>query len=105
MKTKYSIVKESIKSKILDGTYKPNQKISSESELMKEYGVSRHTVRLAIGDLVTTGWLYREQGAGTFCEDRTKSESETSQVQTKNIAIVTAFISVDIIPSIIRGAE
>jgi len=105
MKTKYSIVKESIKSKILDGTYKPNQKISSESELMKEFGVSRHTVRLAIGDLVTTGWLYREQGAGTFCADRTKSESETSQVQSKNIAIITTYISDYIFPSIIRGAE
>src|SRR5690625_509696 len=105
MKTKYSTVKQSIKSKILDGTYKPNQKISSESELMKEFGVSRHTVRLAIGDLVTTGWLYREQGAGTFCADRTKNDSQTSQVQSKNIAIVTTYISDYIFPSIIRGAE
>ena len=39
---------------------------------MKEFGVSRHTVRLAIGDLVTKGWLYREQGSGTFCADRSK---------------------------------
>src|SRR5690625_845652 len=105
MKTKYSIVKDSIKSKILDGTYQPNQKISSESELMKEFGVSRHTVRLAIGDLVTKGWLYRKQGSGTFCADRTARESEAKGINPNNIAIVTTYISDYIFPSIIRGAE
>jgi len=105
MKTKYSIVKDSIKSKILDGTYQPNQKISSESELMKEFGVSRHTVRLAIGDLVTKGWLYSKQGSGTFCADRTESEIQMNANQSKNIAIVTTYISDYIFPSIIRGAE
>ena len=105
MKTKYSIVKDSIKSKVLDGTYQPNQKISSESELMEEFGVSRHTVRLAIGDLVIKGWLYREQGSGTFCADRTESESQVNGVKSKNIAIIATYISDYIFPSIIRGAE
>lgn len=105
LKTKYSIVKESIKSKILDGTYQPHQKISSESELMEEFGVSRHTVRLAIGDLVAKGWLYREQGSGTFCADRTKLESHLSHPNSNSVAIVTTYISDYIFPSIIRGAE
>lgn len=104
LKTKYSIVKESIKTKILDGTYQPHQKISSESELMKEFGVSRHTVRIAIGDLVAKGWLYREQGSGTFCTDRSVREDEQSDV-IPSIAIVTTYISDYIFPSIIRGAE
>ncbi|RDW20701.1 GntR family transcriptional regulator [Oceanobacillus chungangensis] len=105
MKTKYSIVKQSIKSKILDGTYKPNQKIKSESELMEIFGVSRHTVRLAIGDLVTEGWLYREQGSGTFCADREKNGSQISHARNKEIAIIATYISDYIFPSIIRGAE
>ncbi|SER28239.1 GntR family transcriptional regulator, arabinose operon transcriptional repressor [Gracilibacillus ureilyticus] len=104
MQTKYNIVKQAIKSQILDGTYQPHQKISSESELMKQFGVSRHTVRLAIGDLVNQGWLYREQGAGTFCADRSK-EDNLQQVRQKNIAIITTYISDYIFPSIIRGAE
>ncbi|MFC4402674.1 GntR family transcriptional regulator [Gracilibacillus xinjiangensis] len=104
MQTKYNIVKQAIKSQILDGTYQPYQKISSESELMKQFGVSRHTVRLAIGDLVNQGWLYREQGAGTFCADRSK-EDNLQQVGHKNIAIITTYISDYIFPSIIRGAE
>ncbi|GAA0485969.1 arabinose utilization transcriptional regulator AraR [Salinibacillus aidingensis] len=104
METKYSIVKQGIKSKILDGTFTPHQKIGTESDLMKQFGVSRHTVRLAIGDLVNQGWLYREQGVGTFCADRSKQQSKSDSNQ-KNIAIITTYISDYIFPSIIRGAE
>ncbi|WP_371068911.1 GntR family transcriptional regulator [Sediminibacillus sp. JSM 1682029] len=104
MQTKHSMVKQAIKSKILDGTFRPNQKISSESELMKQFNVSRHTVRLAIGDLVNQGWLYREQGSGTFCADRSHLEEKGRNGQ-KSIAIITTYISDYIFPSIIRGAE
>ncbi|MBU9713571.1 GntR family transcriptional regulator [Evansella tamaricis] len=103
MQTKYSKVIQVIKSRILDGTYTPKQKISSENELMKEFEVSRHTIRVAIGQLVNEGWLYREQGAGTFCADR--KENRNSSSNKRNIAIVTTFISDYIFPSIIRGAE
>lgn len=105
MKTKYSTVREYIESKILDNTFKPHEKIDSESELMKHFGVSRHTVRLAIGDLVTEGWLYREQGSGTFCADRSIMEKKREPESVKKIAIITTYISDYIFPSIIRGAE
>lgn len=105
MTTKYNMVKRAVKSRIIDGTYATNQKISSESELMKEFGVSRHTVRLAIGDLVSAGWLYREQGSGTFCTDRSLLENTQSPNTQKSIAIVTTYLSDYIFPSIIRGAE
>ncbi|MBP3953591.1 GntR family transcriptional regulator [Bacillus suaedae] len=101
--TKYNKIKQEIKSKILDGSYVPHQKISSENQLMKEFGVSRHTIRVAVGELVTDGWLYREQGAGTFCADR--SIQTISKAGNKNIAIITTYISDYIFPSIIRGAE
>jgi GntR family transcriptional regulator of arabinose operon len=102
--TKYGKVKQVIKSKILEGSYVPHQKISSENELMKEFSVSRHTIRVAIGELVNEGWLYREQGAGTFCADRNKPEAIV-QSTTKTIAIITTYISNYIFPTIIRGAE
>ncbi|WP_181348099.1 GntR family transcriptional regulator [Thalassobacillus sp. CUG 92003] len=104
MQTKHNMVKQAIKSKIMDGTFQPNQKINSESELMKQFNVSRHTIRLAIGDLVNLGWLYREQGAGTFCADRMPDQTQVKKDR-KNIAIVTTYISDYIFPSIIRGAE
>lgn len=103
MKSKHSIVREYIQSKILDGTYVPHQKISSESELMERFSVSRHTVRLAIGDLVNLGWLYRKQGAGTYCAER--NEMGSNDYNQKNIAIITTHISNYIFPSIIQGAE
>src|SRR5690625_6758300 len=71
---------------------------------MKRFGVSRHTVRLGIGDLVTEGWLYREQGAGTFCADRSKRERQKNN-DVKTIAIIATYISDYIFPSIIQGAE
>jgi len=40
--------------------------IGSERALMRRHGVSRATVREAIGQLVSTGLLYRVQGKGTF---------------------------------------
>ncbi|WP_019122776.1 GntR family transcriptional regulator [Brevibacillus massiliensis] len=103
--TKYSMVKGWIRSKILDGTFAPNQKISSESDLMKQFDVSRHTVRIAIGELVSEGWLYTEQGAGTFVADRSAILPDTPAYQQKKIAIITTYISDYIFPSIIRGAE
>ncbi|MFC4319959.1 GntR family transcriptional regulator [Litchfieldia salsa] len=105
MATKYNKVKQAIKSSILDGTFQPHQKINSESELMKQFDVSRHTVRLAIGDLVTQGWLYRKQGAGTFCSEKTDETIQQVGLNQKNIAIVATYISDYIFPSIIRGAE
>ncbi|QGH36572.1 GntR family transcriptional regulator [Gracilibacillus salitolerans] len=106
MEAKYKKIKQSIKSKILEGLIQKHEKISSESELMRQFDVSRHTVRLALGELVNEGWLYREQGAGTFCADRSAQEKDRSFVQqNKNIAIVTTYISEYIFPSIIRGAE
>lgn len=106
MEAKYKKIKQSLKSRILEGLIDPHEKIQSESELMKQFDVSRHTVRLALGELVSEGWLYREQGAGTFCADRSKQEKANVPIQpNKSIAIVTTFISEYIFPSIIRGAE
>lgn len=104
MKTKYQIVREYIEENIKNKTYRPNEKIESESMLMKRFGVSRHTVRIAIGDLVSEGKLYREQGAGTFCADYQADRKEETY-RSKRIAIITTYISDYIFPSIIRGAE
>ncbi|WP_078593928.1 GntR family transcriptional regulator [Evansella clarkii] len=104
METKYNYVKNKIKSKILQGFIQPHQKISSENELMKEYQVSRHTIRKAIDALVNDGWIYKKQGAGTFCADRTHYKT-TSPDRTKNIAVITTYFSDYIFPTIIRGAE
>ncbi|QKS70026.1 GntR family transcriptional regulator [Paenalkalicoccus suaedae] len=103
MKTKYSYVKSEIKSKIMQGYFQPHEKVGSENELLQEYGVSRHTIRKAVDELVNEGWIYKKQGAGTFCADRTAEEPVRSN--RKNIAVITTYFSDYIFPSIIRGAE
>jgi GntR family transcriptional regulator, arabinose operon transcriptional repressor len=107
-KTKYNMVKEQITDWITSGKVKPGEKIHSENELVKMFGVSRHTVRQAVGDLVHEGWLYREQGAGTFCSFKQEENQTTvppAQTIGKNIGVITTYISDYIFPSIIRGIE
>jgi GntR family transcriptional regulator, arabinose operon transcriptional repressor len=107
-KTKYNMVKEQITDWITSGKVKPGEKIHSENELVKMFGVSRHTVRQAVGDLVHEGWLYREQGAGTFCSFKQEENQTTvppAQTNGKNIGVITTYISDYIFPSIIRGIE
>lgn len=106
--TKYNMVKEKITEWITSSKVKPGDKIYSENELVKMFGVSRHTIRQAVGDLVHEGWLYREQGAGTFVSHR-QSQTSTKLIapvkSTKNIGVITTYISDYIFPSIIKGIE
>lgn len=104
METKYNTVKNQIRSIILQGFVQPHQKIGSESELMKKYDVSRHTIRKAIDDLANEGWIYKKQGAGTFCAERSNVSQRTGN-RTKNIAVITTYFSDYIFPTIIRGIE
>ncbi|WHY71817.1 GntR family transcriptional regulator [Fictibacillus enclensis] len=101
--SKYIQVKNQIKDWILEGKVKPGEKIYSENELVKRFGVSRHTVRQAIGVLVHEGWLYREHGSGTFCSNRLLQQ--TKRESSKNIGVITTYMSDYIFPSIIRGIE
>src|SRR5438034_6573042 len=63
---KYHLIKETMLGRIVDGTWAPGMLIPSEPELGQEFGVSRITVRRAIGDLVHEGKLRTVQGKGTF---------------------------------------
>ncbi|MDU7963496.1 MAG: GntR family transcriptional regulator [Clostridium perfringens] len=75
----YYQLKEMIKEKIEDGTWQVGQCIASERELTEAYGVSRMTVRQALGELVQEGLLVREKGKGTFvCEPKVKQEDMMS---------------------------
>jgi GntR family transcriptional regulator len=62
----YQQIKEIIKRRIADGVYGPTEKIPSESEFVKEFGVSRLTIRQAIGIMVQEGLLVSKRGAGSF---------------------------------------
>ncbi len=55
-----------LRSAVSSGSYLPGQRIPSEIELCKEYGVSRITVRRAVSELVEEGLLEKKQGKGVY---------------------------------------
>lgn len=55
-----------LRDKIEHREWAPNQKISSENDLNRIYGVSRMTARQVLSQLVNDGLLFRVQGKGTF---------------------------------------
>ena len=75
----YYQLKEDIKKKISQGVWKVGKCIDSERELSEGYGVSRMTIRQALGELVHEGILVKEKGKGTFvCEPKVKQKDMMS---------------------------
>jgi len=103
--SKKLIVVDAVKDWVMDGRVKPGERFYSEYELAKLFDVSRHTVRLAMRELVHEGWLYREQGVGTFCGEPFASKKGDSKTNGKNIGVMMTYLSDYIFPSIIRGME
>ncbi|WP_283680474.1 GntR family transcriptional regulator [Lentilactobacillus sp. Marseille-Q4993] len=104
MEIKYVMVKKSLKKEIIGGKYKINQKLPTESELMKLYSVSRYTVRRAVGDLEHEGYIYRVQGGGMYVDDWINKKTKT-EANRQNIGIITTHIADYIFPSIISGID
>ena len=55
-----------VEKSIKNGEYKPGDKLLTETEMAKKYGVSLITVRKAIGSLMEEGLVVRKQGKGTY---------------------------------------
>jgi GntR family transcriptional regulator len=62
----YAQIKDTLRARILDGTYAPHSQMPSEHELCAMFDVSRITVRQALGDLQKEGLLFKLHGKGTF---------------------------------------
>ena len=76
----YRQLADEIRRQIKNGEILPGQKLMSESEMLKAYGVGRLTVRNALQLLVSEGLLKKSQGKGTFCADTTDRHSLNVQV-------------------------
>lgn len=99
-KTKYYTLMEELKDDILSGRVKAGEKLPSENELSAKYGISRHTVRKALSILIQEGYIVAEHGRGTFC-----SERMCHLKRSKNIAVITTYISDYIFPRLIQGMD
>jgi len=59
-------VRETIRRRVLDGTYPPHSQMPSESQMMVAFGVSRITIRQALNDLQKEGVIFKVAGKGSF---------------------------------------
>ena len=55
-----------LRQRVVDGVYGPGDRLAPEDELAAEFKVSRATIRQAVGELVNSGLVSRQQGRGTF---------------------------------------
>lgn len=62
----YERISRELRQDIVGGLYRPGDRIPSEDELARRYGVSRMTARSAVSELVHEGVVYRMQGKGAF---------------------------------------
>lgn len=62
----YHQIKENISRQVVSGRWKSDHALPSETDLCNHFGVSRGTLRRALGDLENQGLIVRRQGRGTF---------------------------------------
>ncbi len=76
----YSQIRDELREHIVTGRYQPHDRVPSESQLMRQYGVSRITVRQALGDLEKEALIFRVAGKGAFVS-RPKPFQELGRLQ------------------------
>lgn len=83
--SKYRIVYDDIKNKIISGNLQPNQELVSENELMKEYGFSKDTIRKALSLLEIDGYIQKMRGRNSIVlgHGRTKN-NYVSEIRTSS---------------------
>lgn len=99
-KLKYFDMMEDLRGQILSGAIRAGEKLPSENELSASYRVSRQTVRKALQILQNEGYIYAEHGRGTFC-----SEMMRHTGLSRNIAVITTYLSDYIFPRVIQGID
>lgn len=64
--TKYHMIAEAIREKIISGTYMEGSILPKQEDLSKEFDTSRITVRKALQLLIEEGLIYTKRGSGSF---------------------------------------
>ncbi|HEV2580056.1 MAG TPA: GntR family transcriptional regulator [Ktedonobacteraceae bacterium] len=66
----YHQLKQVLREQIERGDYRPGDRLPSEPELIRQYGISRITVRQALDELEAEGLIVRRHGKGTYVAER-----------------------------------
>ncbi len=97
---KYEQVREFLLNRLRHDGYEPGDFVGAEQGLVDELGVSRNTVRHAIGTLVTEGILYRKRGKGIFFAGFDRPHEQSGIV-----GVITHTLTDNIYPAILQGIE
>jgi len=85
----YKKIVNDLKKKIFLKELAPGDKVPTEAELSKQYGVSRITSKRALSELEIEGLIYRIQGKGSFVKEERTSGTQSSLP--KNILFILPF--------------
>jgi len=102
----YHEIYQDLKSKIKNQELKPGQKLETEKELQEVYGVSRDTLRKALGKLEQEELIVRKAAIGTFVKRAksnyglTKMESFTEQMHQRGIKPSSELVAIELIKDI-----
>lgn len=99
-KIKYNKLIDDIKIQIKQKKYQPGDRLPSENAFAKEYEISRQTIRKALKVLEDEGYIFAVHGKGTFVSERVRHTK-----QSKNIAVITTYLSDYIFPRVIQGID
>ena len=101
----YRQVYTDIKKEIKNGKYPPGSFLPTESEMEKEYQVSRTTIRKAISMLTAEGYLSVKQGRGTEVQEISTSQrlnkitSFTETLTRNGHKVTTQGLSLEVVPA------
>jgi GntR family transcriptional regulator, arabinose operon transcriptional repressor len=101
-KPKYRLLRDHFHAEISSGRMAPGSALPTEAEICEKLGMSRNTVRQALGELENEGLVERFPGRGTFV---TTEQQKHAHQQLNMFAIIAPQLRSGLYPSLIHGFE
>lgn len=110
---RYMEISGAIRKRILEGMYKEEERLPTESEFAKDFKVSRGTIREALLLLEDEDMIIRKRGSGSFVSKHTDKivsgienlESWTDSITKAGHTVEDKVLSIDFIPLVGEVAE
>ena len=77
---RYRTVYDGLRQRIMSGAFPVGEKLPTEDELCQKFGVSRHTIRVALRELKEEGLIRSQQGTGSIVLRQSQPTLYTSSV-------------------------
>jgi GntR family transcriptional regulator len=101
----YHQLKQILLGKIQQGEFSAGEAIPTESALQEQYGVSRITVRRALSELTSDGYLIRQPGKGTYVTHRKLKDKSrqlggfAADLQARNMLVASKILQFSELPA------